>query len=171
MADLPETDFDDQDVAEVFDEDNTNLETRGHGETEDAEQFEDLPDVYDATSAVGDQDDDDSTIGEDLDDEDVIAAAWDDDDDDDDLEDDDLAGRDGEAFNEEDDVDDDDLDDDDPDEVDAIDRLEPDEVELTYAGDLTDVEGAEGSAADMESEGELSDEDLRELDYKEANRG
>lgn len=164
MVDLP--DYDDQDVAEVFDEDNTNLETRGYGDTEDAEQFEDLPDVFDATSAVGDEDDDEALIGEDLDDEDIVSAARDNDDDDDDLEDDDLARRDEEMFDREDDLDED-FDDDDPDEVDDIDHLEPDEVELSYVGDLNDVAGAASSARDLEPEGELSDADLRELDYKE----
>jgi hypothetical protein len=165
MVDTP--DYDEQDVAEVFDEDNTNEESQRYGGREDAEQFEDIPDVYDVTSRVGDRDDDEAEIGEELDDDEIVQSATDNDDDDDDLEDDDLIARHGEGYGAEDPADENDLGPDDPDLVDDIDAKEPDEVELTYAGDLNDVEGAEGSAADMESEGELSDDDLRELDYKD----
>ena len=51
-------DGDAQDVAEVFDEDNTNIESMRQGRQEDAEQFEDLVDVYDSTRADGDDADD-----------------------------------------------------------------------------------------------------------------
>jgi hypothetical protein len=163
MVDTP--DYDEQDVAEVFDEDNTNEESQRYAPKEDAEQFEDIPDVYDVTTRVGDRDDDDGEIGEDMDDEDIVQSAVDDDDDD--LEDDDIKALHGEGFGAEDPADENDLGPDDPDLVDGIDEEAPDEVELTYAGDLNDVDGAEGSAADMESEGELSDDDLRELDYKD----
>jgi len=43
--------------------------------------------------------------------------------------------------------------------------LDPDEVELEYDGDLANMENATSSAADMESD-TLSDDDLRDLDYK-----
>ena len=163
MVDTP--DHDDQDVAEVFDEDNTNIEGRRQG-AEDAEQFEDIPDVYDVTSRVGDRDDDEAEIGEDMDDEDIVAGARDRNDDDDDLEDDDLKARHGEELKAEDPSDENDLGPDDPDLLDGIDKEDPDEVELSYQGDLMDVAGASSSAADMESE-ELSDDDLRELHYKD----
>ena len=164
MVDTP--DIDDQDVAEVFDEDNTNIEGRRQGRADDAEQFEDIPDVYDVTSKVGDKDDDEAEIGEDMDDEDIVAEARDRNDDDDDLEDDDLKARHGEALSAADPADENDLGPDDPDLLDGIDQEEPGEVELSYQGDLMDVAGASSSAADMESE-ELSDDDLRELHYKD----
>ncbi len=167
MAELPENDYDGQDGAEVFDEDNTNTEADRYTGREDAEQLEDLPDVYDVTSAVGDADDDEAVIGEDLDDEDIVALASDNDDDDDELEDDDLASRDGEQFQPESDLYGvADAEAEDSDDIDGLDRLGVGEVELEYAGDLNDLEGATSSAADMESD-TLSDEDLRELDYKE----
>ena len=163
MVDTP--DFDDQDVAEVFDEDNTNIESRRQGH-EDAEQFEDIPDVYDVTTRVGDNDDDEAEIGDDLDDDEIVQEASDQDDDDEDLQDDDLAGRHGEGLSAENPDDENDLGPDDPDLVDGIGEGEPDEVELTYAGDLNNVQGATSGAADMESD-ELSDDDIRELDYKD----
>ena len=162
MADTPETDG--QDVAEVFDEDNTNDDLARSGGAEDAEQFEDIPDVYDVTTRVGDASDDEAEIGEDLDDDEIVQEARDDDDDD--PEDDDLAARHGEAGGAENPGDENDLGPDDPDLLDGIDKEKPDEVELTYAGDLSDVDGAGGGAAELESE-TLSDDDLEDLDYKD----
>lgn len=162
MAEGP--DIDGQDVAETFDEDNTNIDSRRRGGAQDAEQFEDLPDVLDVTRKVGDADDDEAEIGEDMDDDEIVAASQDGGEDDE--EDDDLATRFGDAGKAEDPSDENDLGPDDPDLTDDIDKHDPDEVELTYAGDLMDVAGAESSAADMESDS-LSDEDLRELDYKD----
>ncbi len=162
MVDVPE--YDDQDGAEVFDEDNTNIEGRRQGGAEDAEQFEDIPDVYDVTSKVGDEDDDEGEIGEDMDDEEIVAASADGDEDDE--EDDDLKARFPERGSSEDPGDENDLDPDDPDLTDDIDKKDPHEVELTYAGDLMDVAGAGSSAANMESD-TLDDDDLRDLDYKD----
>ena len=162
MVDVPE--YDDQDVAEVFDEDNTNLDSVEYSGQEDAEQFEDLPDVYDVTSKVGDRSDEEGEIGEDMDDDEIVSEASDEDDDD--LEDDDLKSRHGEGYAAEDPADENDLGPDDPDLVDDIDKTDPDEVELSYAGDLDDAAGARSSAADMESDS-LSDDDLRELHYKD----
>ncbi len=160
------SDMDEQDVAEVFDEDNTNIESMRQGGAEDAEQFEDLVDVYDVTTRVGDRDDDESVIGEDLDDDEIVAAAGDEDDDDEDLEDDDLALRDPDAYDAEEDLDDvADAGDEDLDDADGVAALQGDEVSLEYAGDLNDLEGASSSLADLESDS-LSDNDLRELDYK-----
>jgi hypothetical protein len=162
MTDL-DADFDEQDQSEVFDEDNTNPTERGPGE--DAEQFEDLLDVYDVTTAVGDDDDDEAAIGEEMDDDEIVAAAADEDDDD--LEDDDLAARDGTSFHEEDDLDAiSDVGDEDLDELDGVAVLDGDEVELEYIGDLNDLEGASSAAQGLESDN-LSDSDLRELDYKD----
>ncbi|WP_174301711.1 hypothetical protein [Caulobacter sp. S45] len=162
MVDVPE--YDDQDLAEVFDEDNTNEESQRHGGKEDAEQFEDLPDVYDVTTKVGDGDDDEGEIGEDMDDDEIVAASADGDEDDE--EDDDLKGRFGESGAAEDPADENDLGPDDPDLADNIDKKDPHEVELTYAGDLTNVAGAGSSAAELESD-TLDDDDLRDLDYKD----
>ncbi len=155
------SDIDPQDVAEVFDEDNTNIESMRQNGAEDAEQFEDLVDVFDVTTRIGDRSDEEGAIGEDMDDDEIIAAATDEDVDDQDLEDDDLALRDpNDAEDDLADIGAEDLDD-----VDDIDALDPDEVALEYEGDLTNVENATGSAADMESD-TLSDDDLRDLDYK-----
>ena len=162
MVDVPE--YDDQDGAEVFDEDNTNIESRRQGGAEDAEQFEDLPDVYDVTKKVGDEDDDEGEIGEDMDDDEIVAASADGDEDDE--EDDDLKARFPEPGGAEDPSDENDLGPDDPDLKDDIDKKDPHEVELTYAGDLMNVAGAGSSAADMESDS-LDDDDLRDLDYKD----
>jgi hypothetical protein len=53
------------------------------------------------------------------------------------------------------------------DEIDGLIEVADDEVELEYAGDLSDLEGAESAAQDLESEGELSNDDLEELGYKD----
>lgn len=92
-------DFDAQDVAEVFDEDNLTLDGDGV-HREERLTFEELPDVLDVTSAAGDEDDDVALIAEDLDDEEIIALAQDADSAD--IEDDDLEGRMPEAFEEDD---------------------------------------------------------------------
>ena len=161
MADTP--DIDGQDVAEAFDEDNTNDDLARSG-GEDAEQFEDIPDVYDVTTRVGDASDDEAEIGEDLDDDEIVEDARDDDDDD--AEDDDLAARHGEGLGAADPADENDLGPDDPDLLDGIDKEGAQEVELTYAGDLSDVDGAKGGTAELESDS-LSDDDLEDLDYKD----
>lgn len=162
MVDM-DAEFDDQDHSEIFDEENTNDADRGPGE--DAEQFEDLVDVYDVTSAVGDDDDDEGLIGEDMDDEEIVAAARDDAGDD--FEDDDLVPREAGSFQSEDELDDIvDVDDVDVDDRDRVNRPRKGEVELQYAGDLADFANAASSARDLESES-LSDADLRELDYKD----
>jgi len=145
MADLDG--FDEQDQSEVFDEDNTNPQERGPGE--EAEQFEDLLDVYDVTTAVGDDDDDDALIADELDDDDIIAAS---DDDGDSESDADEGAR--SSF------------DDDQDETrqsDDSDALEiaahrADEVELEYVGDLNDVDGAASAAQAYEADTGSDDE-------------
>jgi hypothetical protein len=165
MAD-PDTDVDEQDQSEAFDEENTNLDDRDP-EGEDAEQPEDLVDVYDSTSREGDADEDETQIGDDLDDDQIVASARDGDDDDDDLEDDDLVRGDQDTLHAEDGQDDiSDVDDDDPDAVDGVDARQSDEVELEYVGDLNDLEGAASAAQSLEASA-LSDRDLRELDYKD----
>ena len=137
--DLDAGGFDEQDQAEVFDEDNTNLdELRSFGR-EDAETLEELPDVFDVTSAQGDEDDDDALIGDDLTDQEIV-----------DLE------TDAE----------DDSDYEDPDLQDGLAVASPDEVELEYVGDLTDLAHARSAAQPFESR-LLSDADLRALHYRD----
>lgn len=133
-----------QDVAEVYDEDNTNIEALRQG-GEDAEQFEDLPDVYDATRAEGDEDEEDESEEFDEDDLEDENGDWDRD----------PRDRDDRAEDE-----------DDEDEIDGLEARDPDEVDLEFAGDLTDVRGASSSAADMELD-LLDDDDLRALHYKD----
>jgi hypothetical protein len=160
-----DSETDAQDLAEVFDEDNTNLDEPRSWREEDAEQLEALPDVYDVISAVGDRDDDEARIAEEMDDDEIIAAE--EDQDGADLEDDDLARRDAEMFAQESDLDDiADPNGFDPDDLDGVAELSADEVELEYVGDLTDLAHARSAAQPMESR-RLSDEDLEMLDYSD----
>jgi len=159
-ADL-DTDIDPQDLAEVFDEDNTNTESQRLGGAEDGEQVEDLVDVFDVTTAVGDADDDEALIGEDLDDDEIIDLAGDDADDEDDedvIDEDTLRGPDPDDGDEDDEIDED--------LIDGVDLAPPEDVELTFIGDMTDVAGAHSAAQRYESK-TLSDEDLAALDDKE----
>jgi hypothetical protein len=87
--------WDAQDQAEILDEDNQSLDADGVVDDE-LKTFEDLPDVLDVTTAVGDEDDDAGLIGDDLTDDEIIALE--EDQDDVDIEDDDLATRMPEAF-------------------------------------------------------------------------
>ncbi|MEO6339888.1 MAG: hypothetical protein ABIO39_07620 [Caulobacteraceae bacterium] len=144
--DQPDPILDDQDNAEAFDEDATAGDDRLLRERA---TFEELPDVYDATHAVGDDDDDEAMIGEEMDDDEIIAAEQDAQDGD--YEDDDLRTRDGESLRAA--------------ALDDGDEIGDDEVELRFAGDLNEVDSARLSTRDLESD-ELSDEDLEELDYK-----
>lgn len=159
-------DFEPQDTAEVFDEDNTNLdEARSFGGP-DAEALEDLPDVYDVISAVGDRDDEAARIGEEMDDADIVAAE--EDAEMADLEDDELARRDAEVYAVDGEIDR--LGDPnalDPDDLDGVAEFAADEVELEYVGDLNDLAHARSAAQPLESR-RLSDEDLEELDYTDA---
>ena len=162
MSDVPE--FDEQDQAEVFDEDIMGDE--GIGPSAEMRTFEELPDVYDVTTARGDADvdglvearDADEVTDEDLD-EIGGAVGYDEDEDDDDRLDDAL----------EDEPELSDLDDeDDLDEVDGIDDAEEDEAELEYVGDVEATTSNAGrTATRFESRGELSNEDLEELGYQD----
>jgi hypothetical protein len=161
-ADL-DTDIDPQDLAEVFDEDNTNIESQRLGGAEDGEQVEDLVDLFDVTKAVGDADEDEALIGEDLDDDEIIDLAAQDDDDEDDegaIDEDTLRGPgpDPDDGDEDDEIDED--------LIDGVDLAPREDVELTFIGDMTDVAGAHSAAQRYESK-TLSDEDLAALDDKE----
>lgn len=143
-----EGDWDDQDQSEVFDEDNQNLDSPG-GRNDDMRTFEEMPDVLDVTSAVGDDDDDEALIAEELDDDEIIELEADAELAD--FEDDDLAGRMPEELYEED--------------VPGVSRADSDEVELVYGGDLDNRSVREGKrTAAMESRN-LADDDLEELGY------
>lgn len=180
MAADIEGEWDEQDQSEVFDEDNQSLDGAGDAGAE-MRTFEELPDVMDVTSAVGDADDEAALIGEELDDQEIIDlesdAAFAD------FEDDDLAARMPEE------LDDDSIDVMDAEEVyldeeagldireeadEAIageaselsmNGAADDEVELEFAGDLDNASVREGKrAAAMESR-TLDDEDLEDLGY------
>ena len=155
--DTPE--FDEQDQSEVFDEDVMGDE--GLGPSADMRVFEELPDVYDVTSAVGDRDVDEVLGAQDADEleEDDLDAISDDLEYDDEAEDD-LPDQ-LEDVAEDDEIEDDI---DDLDEVDGVDDLEEDEVDQELGGDLNEQADTE-EVADYESEDELSDEDVKELGY------
>ena len=143
-----ESDRDDQDQSEVFDEDNQNLDSAEEGGN-DMRTFEELPDVLDVTSAVGDDDDDDALIAEDLDDDEIIALEADEDLAD--FEDDDLAERMPEALLEEDES--------------GLSRGGSDEVELVYGGDLEEASVREGRRTAAMEARTLTDNDLEDLGY------
>lgn len=169
-------DFDPQDQAEVFDEDNT-------GGLDDAGEMltlEEMPDVLDVTSAAGDADDEVARIGEEMDDDEIIALEADAADAD--IEDDDLRGRMPEEFDD-DVVREGEIEElrfaeetsfavDDDDEVIRIDGHTDramseanDDADIEFTADvdaLTDLD--EDDASVMESD-TVSDEDLTRLGY------
>lgn len=145
-----------QDTAEVLDE--TNLTDDGG----DFVTFEEIQDdhVRDLTQLIGDADDQaGEALDEDEFDEDAI--------DDEDLESDEDSPGEADDSLDDDTEFDEDLGDD-ADEVDGVAALGDDEVELEYAGDMTDLEHARGSAKPFEAIRELDDDDLEELGYQDA---
>jgi hypothetical protein len=165
----PDTDnphFDEQDQSEVFDEDNYTLDGAGDA-TADMQTLEEIPDVYDVTSAVGDADDDAAAIGEELDDEEI--AALEEDAELADFEDDELAARMPEAL--EADGAGEGLEDvpfDGEPGPDAAERkpfrASADEVELVFQDDVEDTPAEDAEPAVLEAEA-LSDDDVEELGY------
>ena len=151
-ADAPDIDIDPQDAAEAYDETHLN---------EDAAEFstlEELPEVFDATTARGDARDVDEVDEADLDPEALDDEDLEDDEDDDDALRDDL----------EDQPEDDDLDDeDDLDSEDAVDQLDWDEADVENVADVDEVTDPDDEDADEYESPELSDEDLKELGYKD----
>jgi len=129
-------DYDAQDTAEAFDEDNLDDDDTGP-DAHEFKTFEELPDVFDATQKLGDSDDgrayDESEFREDLVD-------------DEDLERDPLATL-------------------STDEDDDPTGSADDEVELEFTPDVERLRGAQGSAAHFETRRELSDADLKDLGY------
>jgi hypothetical protein len=148
--DAPDMDaeaHDGQDIAEVFDEDNLDSDSRRLAKDDEELNFDDMPDVYDVTRADGDEDDDAAIIGDDLDDEEIVELSLDEEDEgDDEDEDDDYRASENAADDDEE---------------------SSDEVELRYAGDLNTAAGARSGAQRYESR-TLSDDDLTELGYKTA---
>ena len=138
-----------QDQAETFDE--TNLD-------DDAEftTLEEMPDVYDATQALGDSRDIEALDADELDPEALDDEDLEDDEDVDDNLRDELG----------DDLEDDDIDEDDPDADDGVDRLELDEVDLESVADVdATTDPDDENEAEYESD-TLSDGDLQDLGYR-----
>jgi hypothetical protein len=148
-ADQPDAiEPDEQDQAEVFDEsmldDNAEFVT-----------FEEMPDVFDATSALGDARDVRAIDAADLDPEGL---------DDEDLEDDEDLDEDLDDDLEDEREDGDD--DEDVDDEDAIDQPDQDEAEVETVADIDEVTRLEEEEADEYESEDLSDEDLEDLGYE-----
>ena len=160
---MSDADYDPQDTAEVFDEDNYSLDGEG-GPSADMKTLEELPEVLDVTRALGDADVDEIHAAEDADeiDEDELddlELEYDEDGEDDRLADDVEDESEAEGLY---------AADDDLDEADGVDDIEDDEAELEYVEDLDGTRSNAGRAArHLESRGELSNEDLEELGYRE----
>ena len=168
--DQPE--YDDQDRAEILDEDNLLPDSARQRGGDDGLTFEEMPDVYDATCARGDNDvdGDDEALDADEESDELLDTLRDEGDDEDNLDNDNpLDALDADRLTSATaDVDYEvDLD-----EVDGVSALDPDEAELIDVADADALGGAAAlSVADLESSGELSDEDLMELDYKDPKTG
>jgi hypothetical protein len=137
-------DFDDQDRAEVLDE--TNLED----DVGEFRTFEEIPDVYDVTSRVGDRDDE-SAVALDADEFDEQTY------DQDELEDDDeglefLSADETDLADEQQAFDEDAIDDDDT--IEGLDEV----------GDADTVTGGEDDFTNFQSKG-VNDEDLERMGY------
>ena len=135
--------YDAQDAAEAFDEDNLDDDDTGPNAHE-FKTFEELPEVFDETARLGDGSADPRAYDE-AEFEDGLVE-------DEDLEGDPLARSAGEQ---------------DPDGLKEVDSA-ADEVELEFRADIEGRRGAQGSAAHFESRAQLSDQDLRELGYQES---
>ena len=152
-ADTPDVGLDEQDQAETFDE--THLD-------EDAEfvTLEEMADVYDTTSALGDSRDLEALDADELDPEALDDEDLEDDEDlDDDLDDDLEDQPEGLAPG------------DDPDDTDGVERLELDEVDVEAVADVdaaTDPD--DDDEADYEAD-DLSDNNLEDLGYREPTGG
>jgi ribonuclease E len=148
----PDTiELDEQDQSEAFDE--------THTDEDEAEfvTFEELDDVFDSTSALGDGRDSAAVDAADLD-----PDALDDDDLEDDADLDDMLDDDLEDAEE-----DDGLDDEDDDEDDGVTVLEWNEADVQSVADVdAETDPADGDADDYESD-DLTDEQLRELGYED----
>jgi hypothetical protein len=150
MADPNPPDLEAQDdSAEVFDETH-------YGDDAEFSTLDELPDVYDATQALGDSREDDALDAADYDPGDLDDEALETDADIDDNLDDAL----------EDWAEDDDVDEQDVDGEDAVDELEWDEAEVMAVADVDPVTDPEDEEADEYEAEDLSDDDLRDLGYE-----
>ena len=141
-------DFDSQDQAEVYDEDNLQ-----GGDSDERRTFEELPDVEDLTQATGDRDDDEALA---LDSADFDPEAIDDDDFE---EDDELAYRSADAERE------DDIDGQGPEDGFREDRVSESEIEgLEEVRDAAEAEGGEDDFSNFQSKA-VSDDDLKAMGY------
>jgi AAA ATPase containing von Willebrand factor type A (vWA) domain len=147
MPGLREDDgYDDQDGAEAFDE----AMLDDHEEVNEMRTFEELPDLFDATAAEGDRDDDEAVA---LDADEFDEEAFDDAD----LEEDDELHYRAAASDEQEDDDgfDDDL-------------VEPDSIEgLDQVADADQVSGGEDDFTNFQAKG-LSDDDLQRMGYAQS---
>jgi len=144
------------DFAEVFDETH-------YGEDGEAEfsTLDELPDVYDATQALGDARDDEALDAADYDPEDLDDEALETDEDVDDNLDDALEDRADDELAEEEDLD----------AEDGVDELEWDEAEVMAVADVDPVTDPDDEEADEYEAEDLSDEDLHELGYQTEGDG
>jgi len=125
--------------------------------------LEELPDVFDVTSAVGDSDDDAAAIGEELDDDEIIDLERDGDMTD--LEDDELAARMPEAYDEEDEELDEFESGDDLGEA-SVAAAPARDAQIEFTGDVDDVTDPGDDDVDAYESREVSDEDLRAMGYQ-----
>ncbi len=152
MAEIPEAaELDPQDVAETFDE--THLD-------EDGAEFvtlEEMDDVFDATSALGDARDVTAADAGDLDPGSLDDEDLEEDEDEDERLDDDLEDR---------AEDDRDVDAEDVDEEDAVAQLQWDEADVEDVADVDPVTKPEDEKVEAYESDRLSDQDLSELGYR-----
>ena len=151
-AETPEIEA--QDVAEVFDE--TNLD-------EDAEfvTLEEMEDVFDSTSALGDARDVAALDADELDPATLDDEDLEDDEDVDDALDDDLEDRaEGDT----------DVDDEDVDEEDAVAQQQWDEAEVEPVADLDKVTHPDDEQVEAYESEDLSDRDVAELGYQDGRK-
>lgn len=154
MATPEPIEFDAQDQAEVFDE-----ETRADDDERVQDEmmtFEEMPDVYDATTALGDGRDVRAMDADEFDED-----ALDDEDLEEDEDMDDTVRDDLEDASEDEDAGSDDLD-----ERDGVTRLAGDESDLEYVADIDQVTDPDDDDADKYESRTLSDEALRQLGYE-----
>lgn len=161
MATPEPMEFDAQDQAEVFDEETRMSDDERVEDDDERLTFEEMPDVYDVTSALGDGRevralDADEFRESDLDDEDLEA-----DEDLDDMVRDEL----------EDTAEDEDAGTDEFDERDGVTRLAGDESELEYVADVDPVTDPSDDDADKYESRTLSDAELRQLGYQTLQGG
>jgi hypothetical protein len=156
MATPEPMEFDAQDQAEVFDEETRFDDDERVDQDDEPRTFEEAPDVYDATTALGDGREVRAMDADEFDEDDL---------DDDDLEEDedldDSIRDDLEDASEDEDAGSDDLDD-----RDGVTRLAGDESDLEYVADVDTVTDPDDDDADKYESRQVSDEDLRNLGYQ-----